>query len=205
MKRLCVVLLCLLMMAGLCGCGGTPSELAIYSRVIRKYKLLSYANNFLGGSAYHPVHNYALHDIDGNGISELLVSGNPTGDSSIIGFLIVFTIQNKKAVRQEILAPRYGSYELFQSGTIKTVNFEMDWIDYYRFEGDELRHQVCVLDENEYYEWFLRTQSVDPHFPPYTLIDPEERTPLTKEEFEQLRIGMEGDGQLAEIDWRPLR
>ena len=207
MKKLFIALLCLLFV-GLCACGGTPSELVIYSKVIRKYKLFSYANSFLGGSVYHPVHNYALYDIDSNGTKELLVGSKmypSLGDD--IALLYLYTIRDEKAVDTGFVFWDGSSLQplLFQNGTIKTVDAEMDWISYYRFEGDELKLQVCLEDHSGRYEWWLRTEQPGDPPPPYITVDPEERTPLTQEEFERLREDMEGDGQVVEIDWKPLK
>jgi len=200
-KKLFIALLCLLL-AGLCACGrGEADELALYNSILRK----NYISMRVWGVLYDGVKHYALYDLDGDGAKELLLGvGNGTADGT--GILDVYTIRDKKAVLQDIIVwnRRSGPPLLFANGTIKFVDQEMDWISYYRFVDSELKLQIRLLDQGEYYEWFLRTQSVDPHFPPYSRVDLEEDIPLAKEEFEQLQKEMEGDGQIVELDWRPL-
>ena len=202
MKKLFIAILFLLFVS-LCACGqATSKELAPYNSILRKH----YISSKLWGVHYDGIDHFALHDFDKDGTKELVLGVEFGPD---IGILDVYRLHDNKTVLQDVtvwnrrISPPY----LFENGTIRFDDREIDWISYYGFEDGELKLQACVLDQNEWYDWWLDTQVSDPPFPPYTLIDPDpekEDIPLAKEKFEQSRKEMEGDGEVVELEWIPL-
>ncbi|MCL2494898.1 MAG: hypothetical protein FWE98_04490 [Oscillospiraceae bacterium] len=192
MKKLFIALLCLLL-AGLCACGQeVEEELAPYNAVLRRYKRGVSFGDY--GQVYQ---YYALYDIDGNGSKELFL-GLDLWDGSEISFATIYAIKNKNAVRLEPYELWNGSGllpSLFSNGTILSKHSYDDsgkWLRYYRFEDGALRLQVSLIEDIMFDEYFLHD------------LNAKENIPITKEEFEQLQKEMEGDGQIVEIDWRPL-
>ena len=139
---------------------------------------------------------YALYDIDGNGTKEFLLGG----DDSFWGkyLLDVFTIQDGAVVHPERLRISLGYYDappsLFENGTIRTEwdNEGPRYYCYYRFEDGVLKQQEILYE----YGFDHFRSSVDNYGPLGTSI--------TKEEFDRLQKEFEGDGQVVELDWKPL-
>jgi len=135
---------------------------------------------------------YALYDIDGNGTEEF-IQGLGGGERKLIN--AVYAIQNGIALRQEEYwypdVERALSALLFKNGTIRDIN-ETDGelsFTYFRFENGALKRQTTLIDDyGEYYRFNL---TID-------------KTRITKKEFNRLRKKYEGDGQVVELDWKPL-
>ena len=154
--------------------------------------LQSYPEYFMNDISQEVPRYYALHTIDGN---EVLLLG--MRDYGIIYLNIVYVIQNSVAVQQEQI--RWGGGEwrgsfppsFFKNGTIRVGrDSEGELIfHYYRFEDGELKPQIRLTDSyGDYYLYPTQGSRID----------------ITREEFEQRKQEMEGDGQTIEIDWRPL-
>jgi len=138
---------------------------------------------------------YALYDLDGNDTKELLLGGYSRVGG--IGIYTVSAVQNGVAVPLEPVLS-WDDYDpptvLFRNGIIRatSVNDELRF-DYYRFEDGVLKYQARLIKgldstEGEYYRR-----------------DPDkQRVPLTKEEFDQVKAEMEGDGQVVELDWKQV-
>jgi len=142
-------------------------------------------------------HYYALYDLDGNGTQELLIA-ELFGDD--IRLYDVYVIRNGAAVRQEEFQTLGGGgitlpSVVFKNGTIRIDGHYdvLPTIVYYRFKNGELRHQETLMDD------FLGQQYLRHNrnnaFP---------GTPITKAEFDRVQKEMEGDGQVVELDWKPL-
>jgi len=151
-----------------------------------KAYIKSYIDNLEG-------QHYALYSIDGNSTKELL-SGLKWGEQ--IYLTAVYTIQDGVAVRQEEFRadPACGPPPLmFKNGTI--VAFDDDGgrqiYYYFRFEAGELKFQVGL---NDYYD------------SDYYRVDDWDDLPraITKAEFDRVKKELEGDGQVVELDWKPL-
>ena len=210
MKKLFTILLCLLL-AGLCACGSTtpeeiatatteavsstdeikPNEIKPYAWTLWKYKIRDFV-------ASNPGQHYALADIDGDGMKELLLGTEEWGGE--IALTIVYATPNGVAVDQkqfETLGEGGSTLSslIYKNGTIRTRSVvDEEWLRYYRFEDGELKEQAWLvrgIDSNEgkYYRFF----SDDPI-----------KHPLTEEEYERLKMEFEGDGETVELDWKPL-
>jgi len=159
-----------------------------YSHIIKE---LNDKLNDDDADVYHLTQFYSLYDIDGNGTKELLISegGN---------LLAVSTIQNGVAVWQEVFSFPLGEGGrilpslVFRNGTIRTdnnVDGELDYI-YYRFEDGELNFKTLLSDRfGSNYRMYVQFGPI---------------SPITKAEFDRLQKEFEGDGQLVELDWKPL-
>jgi len=161
------------------------SEITPYSDAINAY----HSGNFIYSNADH----YALYDIDSNGTQELLLSWQLDGHFYLA---TVYAIKDGTAVRQEgIFAQDVGSEApalLFKNGTICLgLNDEGDlFYYYYRFEDSELKFQTMIKDE---WRGYYRTNDIY-----------KSTNPITKEEFDRVKTEMEGNGQVVELDWKPL-
>jgi len=232
MKKILIASLCLLFLC-LCACGPEPSdeitgstsseekaslenstveqaktsetsELAgiinnknnesnLYAETIRTIK-----KNFVSAPDQLNYLHYALYDIDENGTKELLIGESYTGEMRLNS---ICSIIDGVAVRQEEFRSfGEGGYArpstLFENGTIRVDRVDdtiIFYYYYYRFENGELKHQIMLIDntffnENDY----------------FSNKDPMKRTPITKAEFDRVKKEMEGDGQVVELDWKPL-
>lgn len=224
MKKLFNALLCLLL-AGLYACGSTTpedetttqptnTEITVAgttkvfeptftiktspddpnSYVIEEY--LDIYNEVLNDdNRSMPDYYFFLYDLDGDGTKELLL-GQKNWDGKI-HLDSVHVIQNGVAVDQVALTPWMEQFAtercLLKNGTIKIGN---SYCSYSRLEDGELKRQVglsCV--DNEY-----TRREYDNSQTPAGFTD----TPITKEEYDRVKREMEGDGQLVELDWKPL-
>jgi len=139
---------------------------------------------------------YAFYDIDGNGEKECLLGLAIYGG---IGINYVFTTHNGVAVQQEGLAPLERDLErarprlLFSNGVIRTEGSDEAGnigYGYLHFENGELKYWAGLsIQHGEYFR--------------YNPIAKQE-TPITKAEFNHLQKEFEGDGQVVELDWKPL-
>ncbi|MCL2299096.1 MAG: hypothetical protein FWC27_02980, partial [Firmicutes bacterium] len=165
------------------------------SYVVEEY--LEMYNEILNdNNQYMLPHYYFLYDVDDNGTKELLI-GMEWWDQ--ISLYVVYTIQNGEAVLQKGFRPdpmSGGPAMLFKNGTIRSVD---EWgyiIAYHRFEDGELRWQTTLID------------NYDPQFDigQYYCVDvPDDpQKTITKAEFDRVRNEFEGDGQVVELDWKPL-
>jgi len=224
MRKLIITLLCILFVV-LCACGPTEplEELTVATQitiettsepanvsaptvtiktdkddplsfVVEEYlelynELLNDENRFM------EPHYYFLYDIDGNGTKELLL-GEEWEDQ--IYFYSVHTIQNGVAVHQKEFRDisEYGPPAmLFMNGTIRTVDDDGGRKNYfyYRFEGKELKFQTILLDLSDSGSGYKR---MDERFG--------EPRSITGAEFRRVQKEFEGDGQVVELDWKPL-
>ena len=223
MKKLLIALFCLLL-AGLCGCGQIASEKMQTTTTLQENNVQSttkiltiqteptgvfpttqnkpneskpYAkeiNEIIKAHADRPEQTtyvrFALHDIDGDGKKELLLGLTDWG------FTTVYTVQDGVAVMQrallidtaENLPPR-----LFANGTIRrdsNINGRI-YYDYFHFENGELKFYSMLLNDNGNLIHSFTKHIID-------------GTQITKEEFDRLQKEMEGDGQVVDLDWKPL-
>ena len=154
--------------------------------VVNAY-MKEYYNNYFSG------HYYSFYDINGDGIEELLLSTDGSNDNKCLH--TVFVIQDGVAVWQEQFAP-YPYFSpppiLFKNGTIWSSSGieEPFYYSYYRFIGGELKFQTLLKDDyGKYYRMHVQYGPI---------------APITKEEFDRLQKEFEGDGQVVELDWKPL-
>ena len=195
MKRLCNVLLCLCLLAGLCGCAIklAPDENDPYSIIAADI-----INGLIDDDRLDGLNDtfYALYDIDGNGIEELLM-GNGRG---VYGKFLydMYTIQDGIAVKQDFWADsdEQPSPVILENGTIRSERNDQGELYYYyhRFVDGKLKLQLMLIDNTYYNE--------NEYFYFYDFIG---RTPTTKDEFNRMRAEMEGDGQVVKLKWKPLR
>jgi len=138
---------------------------------------------------------YVLYDIDGNGIEELLWGMDVYGGISLNS---IFSIQNGVAVEWDEFFSAYRNREharqtlLFCNGVIRSDSDHegVPIFNYYRFEAGIAKPLAEIFTVNgDYY-------SRDP-------VTKNERS-ITKEEYDRVKKEMEGDGQVVELDWRPL-
>jgi len=138
---------------------------------------------------------YALHDIDDNGTKELLIGSE---EYSGIVLQAVHAIQNGVAVWQEALPSLVADFpeqrSILKNGTIRVKSVVADegsFFRYYRFEDGELKLQIILLDSAFGIEYYRREYGNND-------------VPITNEEFDRVQKEMEGDGQVVELDWKPL-
>jgi len=227
MKKLFIAFLCVLFM-GLCACGQeissttvtTVTEMAttgLTENIVSTSEGASMTSVMIGSKASESelyseaakeriegLENgsnqladlrYALYDIDGNGTNEFF-RGIECGGALLA--TAIYTIQNGVAVRQEeFWEPDFSrSFPtlLFKNGTIRSGNDNGGelGIIYYRFENGELKRQTTLIDDfGQYYRFNVN-------------VDVFPGTPITKAEFEAVQKEFEGDGQVVELDWKPL-
>jgi len=138
---------------------------------------------------------YAFYDIDSNGTQELLLGDGLNIESIRIG--TVYTITDDVVLRQDEYhypEPEAGPPPLlFINGTIRVDSNSYDGelgFGYYCFENGTLKHQIGLVNERGSYFRILKELP--------------QLIPITKAEFERLKREMEGDGQVVELDWKPL-
>jgi len=114
-------------------------------------------------------------------------------------FYEIYTIQDGIAVRQEQfeLDPECDHSVLLCNGTIRVRIPDMGVVafSYYRFENGEIKHKTGIAKDE-------RSHDVIRYF--HANVDEQKLIPITKEEFERVQKEFEGDGQVVELDWRPL-
>lgn len=196
MKRVLVILLCLLLMI-LGACGPTPPKettKTIESESIPHFDILKpyydYVNNDPNSIPYY----YFLYDIDNNGTDELLIG---------VGYPASICIESVYAVRDGVMVPQekffvYGGdlnicpSLIYNNGTVRVDDNEgIQTFAYYQFEDGVLMLQTILFVDSYMDEYYRRE---------YGNID----IPLTKEEFDLVQKEYEGDGQVVELNWKPL-
>ena len=216
MKKLCIALLCVLLV-GLCACGqGEPDEVlttALFgaeatTEAVKATPLSPAEIKALESGPYADVLNslvwryheelreeyYALCDIDGDGTDELLVQYNRVMNHGLYGYT-AYTLQNGVAVQQEEFYCNSVSASplvVFKNGVVKTDD---RYLTYFRFDDGELKIHTRLFDEPD--SEFGRYSSYSP------LIS-SKRTPITKNEFDRLQKEMEGNGQTVYVNWKTL-
>jgi hypothetical protein len=199
MKRMLIVLFSLLF-ASFCACQQTKlteetttteefatSVHTVYANFLKAYRDKDFPNPYALESL-----KYAFYDIDGDGANELLIGWDENIES-------VYSIQNGVAVEQNDY-PLWTEYNpptiLFENGVIRVDNTREGQgpfsIYYYRFEDGTLRFQTGLFDYD------------GKEYSQYDTADLAEDTPITKAEFERLQKQYEGDGQIVQLDWKPL-
>jgi len=137
------------------------------------------------------VRYYTFQDIDNDGIEELLLGYEATVGVALIS---VFVIHNNDAVHQEQFSvdPEYPVLSLlFKNGTIRNSGNDESgglFYTYFLLEDGELKLQTVLTDNWDGYFQFDGKKDIS----------------ITKEEFDQLAKEFEGDGQVVELDWKPL-
>jgi len=138
---------------------------------------------------------YVFYDIDGNDAKELLLGMD--WDRVGIYLYAIHTIQDNVAVRQDKLYvdPDLGTpFSIYKNGTIRMDRIDDEVIFYYyyfRLERREIKFQTMINKDD--HERYYRTNAID-----------KPSSPITKEEFDRVQKEMEGDGQVVELDWKPL-
>jgi len=163
-----------------------------HSFVVDEY--LNYYNERLNdkNSGMRP-HYYALYDMDGNGIKELLIAELYAGD---IRLYDIFAIQNGEAVRQEeflVDTEKVTLIAIYEDGTIKTrhgYRGDQMALNYFRFESGILRLKTGLGEDYGVFNHYDYASKTD--------------TLISKEEFELLEKKFDGNGQIVELDWKPL-
>jgi len=165
------------------------SEISLYSNALSAYYNLS-------GNAFAGADHFTLYDINGDGTKEFLLGVEWWGGMHLIA---VYAIQNGVAVLQEDFTTSPTSCApalLFKNGSIKK-DFDIDPIvHYYRFENGKLKFQTMLEDNC----------SPDFNRVEYRRKDRKDEFSrvITKEEYDRVIKEFEGDGQVVELDWKPL-
>jgi len=226
MKKLSVALLCMLFL-GLCACGPVEPHEATTTAMTTPEKTTKITHTEQDASISAPIPTgndkttennlyseaikainknfedapnqlkdmrYALYDLDGNGALEFLQGLEGGG---VLYLTAIYTIQNDVAVRQEEFwypdFSRSSPALLFKNGTVRTSSDNDGdlYTNYFRFENGVLRHKATLTDI--YGQYFRYNENVT--YP---------GTPITKAEFDRVQKEFEGDGQVVELDWKPL-
>ncbi|MCL2195157.1 MAG: hypothetical protein FWB76_04315 [Oscillospiraceae bacterium] len=148
---------------------------------------------------------YALHDIDGNGVDELLIRF--VRRDGFYTLFAIYALQDGVAVQQLQDGGQNSFMDIFPNGTvIMTGGRQFDfWTSFYRFADGQLRLSTHVssqqrLVENE--EWYTA----------FYTGDWENRTPISEQEFQRifaeygvdLVLGVQAGASEMEFNWRPL-
>ena len=168
------------------------AEDTLYSEFMKEY-----TSDFRG-----PIESYyyAFHDIDGNGVKEWFLGRMIGGE---IRLCSVYVIKNGAVVQQEDISADYtdpNQYVVYKNGTVRIGGMGDDYwprgYSYYRIESGELKAIASI------YEDYRSVGDPDG----YLRYDPiaKEDIPITKEEFDRLQKEFEGDGQVVDLDWKPL-
>ena len=117
-----------------------------------------------------------------------------------ICLIAVYTIHDGVAVLQEGYwadSQRGSPPLLYKNGTLKEFNdYDDKMFAYYRFENGELKYQTMLIDnfsEELNSGFYYRSDGIG-----------RPSKVITKEEFELVQKEFEGDGQVIELDWKPL-
>jgi len=137
-------------------------------------------------------HYYFLYDLDGNGTAELLLAEEVWDQ---IYLYSVYTIRVGVAVHQKEfrgVSPWHGSPPvLFKNGTIRAISNDGRNYYYYRFEDGRLKLQTLLYLSNN--GGYGRMDGWDG-----------DSKKITGTTFRRLQKEFEGDGQVVELDWKPL-
>ena len=160
-----------------------------YSYVIKE----SYDHLNDGHEGYASLQFYSFYDVDSNGTKELLLGAK---ESYGICIYAIYAIRNGVAVKQDqffLISDELPSL-LFKNGTIRSDhNDEGDlYYCYYQFEKEKLKFQTTLIDYD------------GQHYRDNTYKGSSLGTPITKQEFERVKKEFEGNGQVVELDWKPL-
>jgi hypothetical protein len=175
-----------------------PDEIAPYSDVLNeKYE---YFQSISSDSDYLEEEYFALYDIDGDGTKEFMLGRESWSfGKSQYAIYAVYVIQNDVATLQQKDMRLWLSSDpptvLFSNGTIRaSEDHDEKRFLYFRLINGELIYQTMLV------------QGIDSEDGKYYLCYPNlpERFPLSKEEYERLKQEYEGDGQVVELDWKPL-
>lgn len=181
-----------------------------YAQIIKtRYETI--AQNVAAEYFYEGV-KYALYDIDGDGVQELLLSkwyskwgyayeseydSDEIGKEGII-FDRFYYISNGKAVEMPVLnglwydaAGPTGGRDILSNGVIRLYGGTPNYTSYayFRYSNGELEF-INALMHYKSTGYFLDSEN--------------RSTPITEEEFNRMRAEIEGDAQVVEIDWKPL-
>jgi len=175
-----------------------PSEIAQYADVVE-----TILKNYDEDPSQMERTHYDLYDIDGNGTNEFLQGMDIWGVSYLTN---IYTIKDGVAVWQEAFGTTGEGGSTLPSTLFKNGTIRVDCVDdgmrffyyYYRFVDGELKFQTLLIYEqgDEYLQaTYSRINVID---------RPSPSTPITKAEFDRLQKEFEGDGQVVELDWKPL-
>jgi len=199
MKKAFSALLCMLL-ASLCACeafgpSATPGKIKTNKDDPNSYIIEEYYGYMNDVNRNVPPYYYFAYDVDSNGSVELLL-GTEEWDGEIV-LWSVFAVQNGVSLWQEefsVLGEGGSTLPslVYRNGTIRTSSFvEEEWLKYYRFEAGVLKERA----------WLARTNEGD-HYRFYP--NDNAKHPIAKEEYDRVKAEMEGDGQVVELDWKPL-
>jgi len=198
-KKLFVALLCLLL-AGLCACGREVEEAAVivneidlYADVIKVYQGYMDSN----GTVYY----YALYDIDGNGIEELLLALEFWGNAELS---TIYTIQDGIAVWQEEFWTDSGDgvwcdASFYTNGIIRLDDNWNSFIRFYRFKNGELKLKAWLMNDQSSIFSILGSKRIQ-YSSGFSRV-------ITTWKYNRVQKKYEGDGQAVkadELDWKPL-
>ena len=232
MKKALIVVLCVCVLA-LCACGRiAPQGTAPYADVLTAHYY--WWTVFKYFDIDDLARYYAVVDIDGDGTKELLLGEADRGARTAHSWEIYTVRDHKAVRQIHLYNGSwdygYNTPVLFQNGTIRT-NDNWGSIYYYSFEDGELRKQACLENELEsmsdwsetgdnaelfdvwlkqHKDWLTRCGvSDDDGASPYHLYRGEpnggrDEIYLTQEEYERAVREFEGDGEVVEINWKPI-
>ena len=169
----------------------TTAEIKPYFEVIKsKIKMYdAYPEQLIDQS-------YVLYDIDDNGTKEVLLGKEFRGYISLVA---IYVIKDGVVVWQEkfMADPESGGPPpfVYKNGIIRVHSYDTDDYKnyyYYHLTDGELKFQTLLCDH------------IDGYFCNNEYGSGSRGNSITKEEFERLQKEFEGDGQVVELDWKPL-
>ena len=211
MKKLFAALLCLLL-AGLCACGQATSPEETTTVVERPTWLAADAHTAFSSiiedalnqpKGYDTLKDFILYDTGCESAPALLA-----GVDNFNGYIHeIYTFQNGAA--KQVLCIDYETGDCYinilKTGIIKTGSFGVSTNSYYRFDEEGQLKLIMKLDSYGDYRGLFR---VDPtgekkDFDFYFTPDGTE-VHISQKKFERLKEEIEGDGEVVDLDWKPL-
>jgi len=154
-------------------------------------------------NGYDTLDDFVLYDANGEGAKALLV-----GVKNYNGYIDeIFTFQNGAA--EQVLSVAYDTGDTYilplKTGVIKTGSFGVSTNSYYRFDAEGQLKLIVKLDSYGDKRGLFRVNPTgeDKDYDFYFIPDGTE-VRITQEEYERLHEQLEGDGQVVELDWKPL-
>jgi len=143
---------------------------------------------------------YALYDINGDGVKELLLgAGNDYGTE----LFDIYTIRNGVAGQLLSNATKISRMSIFKNGTVRISGGKMGYYhdNYYRFKDGQLR-QCLSLPFRE--GWTSGDEELAFVYFKNDTDDNRNEVQISQEEYERLKHEYEGNGREVEISWRPV-
>ncbi|MCL2298700.1 MAG: hypothetical protein FWC27_00960 [Firmicutes bacterium] len=202
----------LMLLVGLCACGRTTPTEETTTAEEKTTRLAAGMDTVFSSviedmlsrpSGYDTLSDFVLYGTDDEGAKALLVGvENPFSYVSEI-----FTFQNGAA--EQVLSVDYDTGDTYicplKTGVIQTGSFSGSVNSYYRFNENGQFKLILKLGSYGDDRGLFRVDPTGGESDFFFCFIPDgTEVHITQEEFERLHDQYEGDGQVVELDWKPL-